>query len=107
MALESFYRSTANGEAIGQFGSQLEFQADGDASLAPAAGRTVDVGGAATKKVSLHGGTGSVQGAAVAAIDAGTIDGTWGAEEQAILADLRTKMNTMLTFWRLRGDIAT
>jgi hypothetical protein len=107
VALESFYRGVAAGEELGQFGITITFETDGDLKIAPAAGRTVDIGGAATKKVSFHGGTGSVQGAAIAAIDSSTVDGTYGAEEQAVLGDLRTKFNTLLTFLRLRGDIAT
>lgn len=48
----------------------------------------------------------TTQASTVAPVDASTIDGTWGAEEQAVLADLRTKLDIVVNVLKNFGFIA-
>lgn len=43
----------------------------------------------------------------IANIDSSTVDGTYGAEEQAVLTDLQTKVQTLLNELRANGTLAT
>lgn len=45
--------------------------------------------------------------ATIAAVDASTVDGTYGAEEAAVIADLRTKLNSVVTALKGVGIIAS
>ena len=45
--------------------------------------------------------------ATIAAVDTSTVDGTYGAEEAAVITDLRTKLNAVVTALKGVGIIAS
>lgn len=64
------------------------------------------IGTATTQKLGFFGATPVVQQTALTAADAGTIDGTYGAEEQAILGNIRTRLGELETKLIALGFIA-
>lgn len=60
----------------------FDYAAPGDVSL----------GGSATDTIAFYGGAGAVQAAALTAADASVVDGTYGAEEAAVIANMRTRL---------------
>lgn len=46
-------------------------------------------------------------GAVVADVDASTVDGTYGAEEQAVVGSLRTTVNTLIARLEANGLLAS
>lgn len=65
------------------------------------------IGTATTQKLGFYNATPVVQPTGIADIDASTVDGTYGAEEQAVIGDLRTKVNSIISKLESLGLIAT
>lgn len=42
---------------------------------------------------------------AIAAVDASTVDATYGSQEAAVIADLRTKFDALIAALKARGDM--
>lgn len=65
------------------------------------------IGTSASQKLGFFNATPVVQPTALTAADASTIDGTYGAEEQAVLGNVRTRLNELVTRLQALGLIAT
>lgn len=87
------------------YASKLLFKDTFDLELGSTNG--TKIGTATTQKLGFYNATPVVQGASIADVDAGTIDAIWDAPEQAILADLRTKVNSLISRLEATGLIAT
>lgn len=66
-------------------------------------GGSTSIGTQPSDLVSFHGAAGSAQKTAIAAVDVSVVDATYGAQEQAVLTDLRTKLNSVLVCLKDHG----
>lgn len=64
------------------------------------------IGTATTQKLGFYNKTPVTQQTTIAAVDNSTVDGTYGAEEQAVIGDLRTKFDDLVTKLKAYGLIA-
>jgi len=64
------------------------------------------IGTATTQKLGFFNSAPVVQPTALTAADASTVDGTYGAEEQAVLGNVRTRVNELETKLRALGLLA-
>lgn len=65
------------------------------------------IGTAANQKIGFWNATPVVQRTTIAAVDSSTVDGTYGAQEQAVLGDLRTKFDDLVTKLKAIGILAS
>ena len=64
------------------------------------------IGTATTQKLGFYNVTPVVQPTALTTADAGTVDGTYGAEESAVIANLRTRLGELETKLQALGLLA-
>ena len=79
--------------------------ADGS-SIATGTGTGSRIGHTATQKLGFWGKTPAVQPTALTAADASPVDSTYGAEEAAVIANLRTRLNELETKLKAIGLLA-
>jgi hypothetical protein len=65
------------------------------------------IGTATTQKLGFFNATPVAQQASIAATDTSTVDATYGAPEAAVLADLRTKFDLLVTYLKSLGFLAS
>ena len=54
------------------------------------------IGTSSSQKLAFYGATPVTQRTGIADVDSSTVDATYGAEEAAVIASLRTKLNSVL-----------
>lgn len=64
------------------------------------------IGTATAQKIGFYNATPVVQPTALTTADAGTVDGTYGAEEQGVIENLRTRVNELETKLQALGLLA-
>ena len=65
------------------------------------------IGTATTQKIGLWNAIPVVQQTTIAAVDNSTVDATYGAPEAAVLGDLRTKFDDLVTKLKAVGILAS
>jgi hypothetical protein len=79
---------------------------DNGSNIVLGTGTGTKIGTGTTQKVGFFNATPVVRQSAIANVDTGTVDTSWGTPEVTVVTDIRTKLNSVLTILRNLGLIA-